>query len=573
MDVQGESWLVRSRAGPRFSARDVTGAAQAADAHRVCHPTTPQVSILVPVHDPVPAHLRQCLESVLGQDSPHWQLCLVDDASQDPQVIALLEEFAARDNRIEFARLEQHGHVCAASNKALSMARGQYIALLDHDDMLSPCALSYVLEATSLFPAPLLMYSDEDKIDARGYRCEPHFKPGYNPDLLLAQNYIAHLCVFDIELVRQLGGFRPGFEGSQDHDLALRVCAAADPDRVVHIPRVLYHWRASPGSTALCSDAKQYAFDAGLRAVADHLQQAGSGAEVEPGPLPHTYRVRWPLPDPLPLVSLLVPTKDRIDLLAPCVEAILSRTRYPHFELLILDNDTRCPETLAYLKTVAAADKRVRVVAWNHPFNYSGINNFGARHARGELLGLLNNDIEPINEDWLDEMVRHAVRPDIGCVGAKLYYPNDTIQHAGVVLGIGGVAGHAHKYFSRHANGYFSRLMLAQNYSAVTGACLLVRKSLFDQVGGLDERHLPVAFNDVDFCLRVRAAGYRNIWTPYAELYHHESESRGADDNASKRARASGEVLYMRSTWKEQLDHDPAYNPNLTLVHEDFSLR
>ena len=533
----------------------------------------PIVSILLPVHDPAPEHLKDCLESVLRQDYDHWQLCIADDASRNREVIALLEQFEARDSRIVLRRQKTNGHVCEASNAALSMAAGPYVALLDHDDLLTPCALSYVAEALSRSPRPVLVYSDEDKVDQRGVRCEPHFKPCFNPDLLLAQNYMAHLSVFDTALVRQLGGFRKGLEGSQDHDLALRVCAHTEPDRIVHIPRILYHWRASPGSTAMTSNAKDYTSRAGLRAVADHLARSSPGATVELGRLPNTYRVRWPLPDPLPLVSLMIPTRDRVDLLAPCVDAILSRTRYSRLEVLILDNGTRCEETLAYLAEIGKGDPRVRILAWNHRFNYSGINNFGAYHARGDVLGLINNDIEPINEEWLEEMVRHVVRPEIGCVGAKLYYPNDTIQHAGVVLGIGGVAGHAHKYFSRHANGYFSRLALAQNYSAVTGACLLIRKALYRQVGGLNARDLPIAFNDVDLCLKVREAGYRNVWTPDAELYHHESESRGADDNASKRARAIGEVLYMRHTWGEQLDRDPAYNPNLTLVHEDFSLR
>ncbi|USZ49660.1 glycosyltransferase [Halomonas sp. DN3] len=533
----------------------------------------PLVSILLPVHDPAPEHLKDCLESVLSQDYDHWQLCIVDDASRNHEVIALLEQFEALDSRITLRRQANNGHICEASNTALSMAAGPYVALLDHDDLLAPCALSYVSEALNRSPRPVLVYSDEDKVDQRGVRCEPHFKPCFNPDLLLSQNYMAHLSVFDTALVRQLGGFRKGLEGSQDHDLALRVCAHTEPDRIVHIPRILYHWRASPDSTAMTSNAKQYTSRAGLRAVADHLARNSPGATVELGRLPNTYRVRWPLPNPLPLVSLMIPTRDRVDLLAPCVDAILSRTRYSRLEVLILDNGTRCEETLAYLAEIGKGDPRVRILAWNHRFNYSGINNFGAYHARGDVLGLINNDIEPINEEWLEEMVRHAVRPDIGCVGAKLYYPNDTIQHAGVVLGIGGVAGHAHKYFSRHANGYFSRLVLTQNYSAVTGACLLIRKALYRQVGGLNARDLPIAFNDVDLCLKVREAGYRNVWTPDAELYHHESESRGADDNASKRARAIGEVLYMRHTWGEQLDRDPAYNPNLTLVHEDFSLR
>jgi GT2 family glycosyltransferase len=341
----------------------------------------------------------------------------------------------------------------------------------------------------------------------------------------------------------------------------------------VHVPYVLYNWRAGAGSTALESGEKDYTSTAGLKAVHDNLVQKIPDVQVQLGHFANTYQVRWPLPEQPPLVSLMIPTRDRVEILKPCVDAILERTDYPRLEVLILDNQSSCTATLDYMRDVTSRDKRVRVLHWNEPFNYSAINNFGARYARGEILGLVNNDIEPINSEWLDEMVRQVCRPEIGCVGAKLYYPNDTVQHAGVILGIGGVAGHAHKYFDRNSPGYFTRLHLAHNLSAVTAACLLLRKAVFEEVGGLNEEHLAIAFNDVDLCLKVREAGYRNLWTPYAELYHHESISRGADDNAKKRARAAGEVAYMRETWAAQLDNDPAYNPNLTLVHEDFSLR
>jgi GT2 family glycosyltransferase len=279
------------------------------------------------------------------------------------------------------------------------------------------------------------------------------------------------------------------------------------------------------------------------------------------------------VPDPAPLVSLIVPTRDRVEILRPCVDAVLERTDYENYELLILDNQSRCPDTLAYLSEVAARDSRVRILSWNRPFNYSAINNYGVGRARGDILCLLNNDVEPINAGWLREMVSHACRSEIGCVGAKLYYPDDRIQHAGVILGIGGVAGHSHKYHRRDSEGYFSRLTLVQNLSAVTGACLVVRKTVYQQVQGLNEQDLPVAFNDVDLCLKVREAGFRNVWTPYAELYHHESVSRGHDDTPAKKARANREADYMRSRWGDLLIADPAYNPNLTLVYEDFSLR
>lgn len=546
---------------------------EAVQARRRGLAATPLISVLVPVYDPPIEWLKACLDSVLAQQYPHWQLCIADDASTDPEVSWVLAAYARRDSRVQVVTRPVNGHICAASNSALERVEGEYLALLDHDDRLSPDALLEVAAAINEHPQAGIIYSDEDKLNAEGERVDPHFKPDWNPDLLLAQNYISHLGVYRSDLVREVGGFREGFEGSQDHDLVLRVSARLRAEQIIHLPRVLYHWRVVEGSTAMASGEKGYTARAGLAAVADYLAHHHPEASVSHGAFANTFRVHWPLPETLPLVSLLIPTRDRVELLKPCVDAVLTRTDYANLEVLILDNGSECPQTLAYLSEVARRDARVRVLRWDHPFNYSAINNFGVRHARGDVIGLVNNDIEPIDSDWLCEMVRQVNRPAIGCVGAKLYYPNDTLQHAGVILGIGGVAGHSHKYLSRHAIGYFSRLHLAHNLSAVTAACLLVRRAVFDEVGGLNETDLTVAFNDVDFCLKVREAGYRNLWTPYAQLYHHESVSRGAEDNPQKRARANAEASYMRRTWGEALDNDPAYNPNLTLIHEDFSLR
>jgi glycosyltransferase involved in cell wall biosynthesis len=531
----------------------------------------PLISVLLPVFNPKVEFLKKAIDSVVRQSYPHWQLCIANDASTDPEVAMVLDDYANRDSRILVVHRRENGHISAASNSALEMAEGEFIALLDHDDELVPGALLSIVEALNANPGALLLYSDEDKIDEFGQRFDPHFKPDWNPELLLGQNYISHLGVYHAERVREIGGFREGFEGSQDHDLVLRFTKGLDEKNIVHIPEVLYHWRALEGSTAMASGEKSYTSQAGLTAVSDALTDY-SEVSVIAGPVPNTYRVKYPLPEKPPKVSLLIPTRDGVDMLKPCVDALLERTDYPNFEVLILDNQSSCEQTLQYMDEIAE-DARVRVLRWDFPFNYSAINNFGAEQATGELVGLVNNDVEPINSDWLCEMVRHAVRPEIGCVGAKLYYPNDTIQHAGVILGIGGVAGHAHKYFDRHADGYFSRLHLVQNVSAVTAACLLVRKSVFDEAGGLDQENLTVAFNDVDFCLRVREMGYRNLWTPFAEAYHHESVSRGADDTPEKRDRHNREVDYMRRRWGDSLFNDPAYNPNLTLIHEDFSLR
>ncbi|WP_447926357.1 glycosyltransferase family 2 protein [Vreelandella sp. EE27] len=535
--------------------------------------STPLISVVMPVYNPNLEHFKSCIDSVIGQAYPHWQLCIADDASTDPAIAATLDDYIEKDSRIKVVIRESNGHICAASNSALALAEGEFVALLDHDDLLAPEALLEIAKALQANPGAGLLYSDEDKLGDSGERFDPHFKPRWNPDLLLAQNYISHLGVYRTSLLREVGCFREGFEGSQDHDLVLRVTARLSHKQIIHIPKVLYHWRAALGSTAMNSGEKDYTSEAGLRAVNAYLTEMNTGAVAEHGQFANTYRVRWPLPASEPLVSLLIPTKDRVEILKPCVDAILERTDYRHFELLILDNGSTCEETLRYMREVESRDARVRVLHWPEPFNYSAINNFGAAHAKGEIIGLVNNDIEPINDDWLTEMVVQVCRTEIGCVGAKLYYPNDTVQHAGVILGIGGVAGHAHKYFTRNAIGYFTRLHLAQRLSAVTAACLLVRRSVYEQVEGLNEQELTVAFNDVDFCLKVREAGYRNLWTPHAELYHHESISRGAENNAKKRSRASKEVAYMRERWGEQLDNDPAYNPNLTLIHEDFSLR
>ncbi|MCL7945132.1 glycosyltransferase family 2 protein [Marinobacter sp. ATCH36] len=531
----------------------------------------PLFSVLVPVYNPTIAFLELAIESVLYQTYPNWQLCIANDASTDPEVRRVLDDYAALDTRINVVHRSVNGHISIASNSALEIAEGDFISLLDHDDELAADALLWVAKALNEHPDALLVYSDEDKLDEFGQRFDPHFKPDWNPELLFGQNYISHLGVYQTERIRQIGGFREGFEGSQDHDLVLRFANGLDERYIVHIPEVLYHWRSLEGSTARASGEKLYTTQAGLNAVSEAVSNI-PGVSVLEGPVPNTYRVKYPLPEMPPMVSLLIPTRDGVDILKPCVDALLSRTDYSNFEVLILDNQSSCEQTLQYMAEVSE-DPRVRVLRWDFPFNYSAINNFGAEQARGEIIGLVNNDVEPINADWLCEMVRHAARPEIGCVGAKLYYPNNTIQHAGVVLGIGGVAGHSHKYFDRYADGYFSRLHLVHNMSAVTGACLLVRKPVFVEVGGLDEDNLAIAFNDVDFCLKVREAGYRNLWTPFAEAYHHESVSRGADDTPEKRDRHNGEADYMRKRWGDVLFIDPAYNSNLTLIHEDFSLR
>ena len=531
------------------------------------------VSVVIPTYNTPEGFLRQAIESVLKQSYPLWELCIADDGSTEPNVRLLLQEYSRRDSRVKVTFRPENGHICAASNSALSLATGEYVALLDHDDTLARHALHAVVKAIYNNPGVQIIYSDEDKIDEVGNRSDPHFKPDWNPDLFLSQNYIAHLVVYRRELVNRIGGFREGLEGSQDHDLLLRCLRHVNDSEIVHVPSVLYHWRMVQGSTALASQEKDYTTSAGVKALRDFfVAQDRLDVGVEAGFLPNTYRVRYPIPQPEPLVTILIPTKDKLEFLEPCVRSILERTTYKTYEIIVLDNESSEPETLEFLGHISREDQRVRILQYHHPFNFPAINNYGVHHARGAFVALVNNDTEVISPDWLTEMIGHAIRPGIGCVGAKLYYDDDTIQHAGVILGIGGVAGHGHKYFPRHAHGYFSRLRLCQNLSAVTAACLVVRKAIYDQVGGMDENELTIAFNDVDFCLKVREAGYLNLWTPYAELYHHESQTRGKEDTPEKIARSNREIAFMKAKWGEKLLRDPYYSRNLTLEKEDFSL-
>ena len=532
----------------------------------------PLISVLMPVFNPPERFLEEAIGSVRRQLYPRWELCIADDASTKPGVRELLEKHARADRRIKVAFRAVNGHIPAASNSALEMASGEWIALLDQDDLLAEHALFWLAEAVNRRPDAGIVYSDEDKVLENGERREPHFKCDWNVDLVRSQNMISHLGAYRTTLVREVGAFRTGFEGAQDYDLALRCSEKLRPGQIVHVPRVLYHWRAHPGSTALgeTGDQKPYAVLGGQRALAEHLARVGIDAEVTILPTFH-YRVSYRLPDPLPRVSLIIPTRNGLHLIQRCVDSILEKTGYDAYDILIVDNGSDDPASLAYLEHVQRRDGRVRVLRDDRPFNFSALNNHAAQHCTGDLLGLLNNDLEVISPDWLGEMVARAVQPGVGAVGARLWYPNDTLQHGGVVLGLGGVAGHAHKYFPRGDPGYYRRAESPQTLSAVSAACLVIRRRIFDEVGGFEEDNLKIAFNDVDFCIRVREAGYRNVWTPFAELYHHESASRGFEDTPEKQARFVREVDYMKRRWGRLLTEDPCYSPNLTLDREDFS--
>ena len=534
---------------------------------------TPLISIVMPVYNTPEVYLRACIESVRAQSYSNWELCIADDASPNTEVQRILKEYQGADTRIRVVYRKKNGHISRASNSALKIAIGNFVALLDHDDVLPEHALYFIVQAINEHPTAKVLYSDEDKIDSNGKRFEPHFKSDWNPDLFFSQNYVSHLGVYRRDMLERIGGFRTGVEGSQDHDLLLRCLPYTEPSQIVHIPRILYHWRAVEGSTAMASDEKSYTTKSGIKSLTDYFSNHGpNGVNVKPGTVSNTYRIQWPIPQPAPLVSLLIPTRDKWELTETCVRSIIEKSTYQNYEILILDNGSLEPETLAFFNKIQREHRRVKVLRYDHPFNYSAINNFGVSHAKGTIIGLINNDIEVINSEWLMEMVSHACRPEIGCVGAKLYYSDDTIQHAGVICGIGGVANHSHKNFPKNSPGYFCRLITTQNFSAVTAACLLVRKNIYDEVGGLDEKNLTVAFNDVDFCLKVRAAGYRNLWTPYAELYHHESISRGNEDTPEKNIRFQKEVKFMIKKWGVKLASDPYYSPHLTRDREDFSI-
>ncbi|EDN71029.1 glycosyl transferase, group 2 family protein [Beggiatoa sp. PS] len=534
-------------------------------------PIKPIISIVMPTYNSEEKWLREAIESVQQQIYPHWELCIADDASTQPHIRGILEEYAGRDSRIKVQFRTENGHISAASNTALEMVTGEVITFLDHDDKLARAALFWVANAIIEHPDIMLWYSDEDKLNQNGERVDPYFKPDWNPDLFLSHNYITHLIIYRTHLLKKIEGFREGYEGAQDYDLALRAIEQIKPEQISHIPRVLYHWRVTSGSTALHGTEKPYAIIAAQRAISEHFARTGIEVRItESSLLPGAIRAQYQLPTNPPLVTLIIPTYNGIEVLRVCIESVLSKTDYPNFEILIVNNNSDDPATLAYFRQLEA-NGQARVFDYPHPFNYPAINNAGVEQANGELICLLNNDIEVISPDWLTEMVSHALRPEIGAVGARLWYPDDRLQHGGVIVGLGGVAGHSHKYLARHHLGYFGRIALIQNLSAVTAACLVMRKEIYLAVGGLDAENLAVAFNDVDFCLRIKEAGWRILWTPYAEMYHHESASRGVENTPEKIKRFQSECIYMKKRWGEGLLKDPAYSPNLTLDTEDFA--
>lgn len=529
----------------------------------------PRISVLIPTYNPKIEHLEAAVESVLGQIHQDFEVCIADDASTNHEVRRCIQRLAARDPRIRYVFRDQNGHISAASNSALALSNSEYIALLDQDDLLPEYALAAVAATIRRQPDVGLIYSDEDKIDDRGRRFKPHFKPDWNLTLLRSQNYICNLAVFRREVMEQVGGFRVGYEGAQDHDLALRCSERLRDDQIVHIPLILYHRRAHDRSTTGTLDVKIHALNTGRMAVQDHIDRLGLQATVSNDGL--FYRVRYSLRTPAPKVSILLLTRDHPELLKRCVSSVLEKTVYPNFEMVIIDNGTIDEEALDQLSKFEH-DPRVKLVRDSSAFNYSWLNNEAARHASGEYFCLINNDIEVLHSDWLQEMVSVAAQPSVGVVGARLYYPDGRLQHAGIIVGLGGVASHPFRGQEKFDTHYMSRTMLMQELSAVTAACLVTSRHVYESLHGLDAEHLAVAFNDVDFCLRVRSCGLKVIFDPHAEFIHHESISRGREDTPAKKQRFEHEVQHMKKTWADWLRTDPAYNPNLTERYETFAL-
>ncbi|OFY47409.1 MAG: glycosyl transferase family 2 [Bacteroidetes bacterium GWF2_41_31] len=532
--------------------------------------TKPLISIILPVYNAKPQWLIKAVESVINQTYPHWELCIADDASTDPEIRKVLLHYKDTELRIKVVFRKSNGHISACSNSALQMASGEWIALLDHDDLLPEHALYWVVKYINKHPNCKLLYSDEDKVDEDDKGSNPYFKCDWNQDLFYSQNLISHLGVYNAAIVNQIGGFKLGLEGSQDYDLALRFIERINRNEIVHIPKVLYHWRLHSESTARSIKSKSYALEAGIRAINEHFNRCGKEAKAEINEI-NNYRVKYQIPLPYPMVSLIIPTNNGLQLLRKCINSIISKTTYKNYEIIIIDNNSDDKRTLKYLEKIQI-DPRIRCIRDEIPFNFSALYNRAIQYAKGEFIGMINNDTEVITPNWIEEMISLAASPGVGAVGAKLYFPNRTVQHSGIILGINGVANHPFTKTSQSYSGYFGRSRLIQEYSAVTAACLMVKKDIYLEVGGLDEINLAIAYNDVDFCLKVKKAGYRNVWTPYAELFHAESSTRGYEDTPEKLERLSEETNYMMNKWSEIIYNDPAYSPNLSLESTDFSL-
>lgn len=538
---------------------------------REIFPKQIKFSIVVPLFNTPEKFLREMIESVLNQTYSDFELCMADGSDKDHKYVGLIcRQYMKKDKRIRYKKLEKNLGISENTNACLKMAAGDYIGLFDHDDLLHPAALHEMMRAICEENADLI-YTDENTFHEtpKDAFC-PNFKPDFAPDTLRSYNYICHFTVFSKELLKKAGMFRSAFDGSQDYDMILRLTEKAR--KIVHIPEILYYWRAHKNSVAESIGAKPYTLDSARRALSEHLKRVGLSGKVENSSYPSAYRIKYDILNQ-PKVAIVIPNMDHAETLKTCITSILGKTTYENYEIIIVENNSKKKETFAYYDELKKLPC-IRVITWQGKFNYSAINNFGVKEAKdSEYVVLLNNDVEIITPNWLQEMLMFAQRKDVGAVGAMLYYPDDTIQHAGVIVGLGGVAGHAHKYFPRGSFGYMVRATIAQNFTAVTAACVMIPRRVWDKIDGLDES-FEVAFNDVDMCMRIRKAGYLIVWTPFAELYHYESKSRGAEDTPEKQKRFAGEIERFQKRWRKELNQgDPYYNPNLTLDREDFSIR
>lgn len=527
------------------------------------------ISIAVPVYHTGEIFLREMIDSVVAQSYKNWELCIANAGPDDEKVNTILKEYAAKDSRIHIKNLEKNEGIGKNTNRAFEMANGQYVALLDHDDLLAPDALFEVACAAEK-SHPDIIYSDEDKVTGNEKEhTQPHFKPDFNIDLLRANNYICHLLVIKKTLIDKVGGFREGFDGAQDHDFIFR--CSDNADNIIHIPRILYHWRTHQASTADNPASKLYAYEAGMRAVKENLERNGEEAEVTQSKDYGFYKVIYKVKEKS-LVSIIIPNKDNRDILKKCIDSVLQKSTYDNYEIIVVENNSTEKETFEYYKEIEK-DDRIRVIKWEQGFNFSAINNFAVKHANGEYIIFLNNDIEVKTPSWIEGMLGNAQRSDVGIVGCRLIYPDNTIQHAGVVIGIGGIAANIFTNLPAARSGYMHRASTQVDYSAVTAACMMISKSLFERVGGFEEK-LTVAFNDIDLCLRVREENYLVVYDAYVEMIHYESKTRGTEDTQEKVRRFQSEIEYMRTRWIDILKKgDPYYNPNLTLSKWNFSLK
>ncbi len=549
-----------------------------------CFTSHPLISVVMPVYNVDAKWLQLGINSLKRQWYPYWELCIADDASSKTETVDFLASID--DPQIKIVYLKENVNISEASNAALELASGDYIALMDNDDELTVDAFYEVVKVINKSNTEFI-YSDEDKLELDGRYSDPHFKPDFAPDMFLSQNYLSHLGVVKKSLIDEVGGWTVGLEGAQDYDLYLKVLELTN--KIVHIPKVLYHWRKIPGSTAAEFSDKSYAQDAGQKALQNAMKRRGIQAEVLAAKHPGTYRIKYTIDKSidltvniqdiasettLPLVSIVIPFKDKSELLDMCIHSILDRSTYQNYEIIGISNNSEESETFEMMEKLKGKDKRVSFYEYNIPFNYSAINNYAVnKYAKGEHILLLNNDIEIISPEWIESMLEFSQREDVGVVGSKLYYPNDTIQHAGVAIGVLILAGHSFRHLARDTPGYMGRESVIQNISAVTAACLMVKKTIFDSMNGLNENDLKIAFNDIDFCLRIQEQGYLNVFTPYCEAYHYESVSRGKDDDPEKVARFNSEVEYMLERHRKILNTgDPYYNPSLTLKSENFGL-